>query len=270
MSVSEPSSIASASSLLPLLGTTDMTRAVAWRHGESVTAGVFLAHVAQVAKQLPRACHVINLCDDRYAFLVAFCAALTQGQTNLLPPSRAPQAVTDIMAAHPGCYTVGEQHLSVAPPGHVYLPSLHATPAATDVMPHIAADHVAAIGYTSGSTGRPQASVKTWGSYAASSGGNLNMLRRHLDEPFQVLATVPPQHMYGMEFSVLLPLFGNIGVHAGRPLLPADVARALDELPSPRVLVTTPVHLRALRLHRHLRAGAPPGRRGRLPHRRPR
>jgi acyl-coenzyme A synthetase/AMP-(fatty) acid ligase len=46
--------------------------------------------------------------------------------------------------------------------------------------------------------------------------------------------------------SVLLPLLGAVGVHAGRPFFPADVAAALAEVPAPRVLVTTPVHLRAL------------------------
>jgi acyl-coenzyme A synthetase/AMP-(fatty) acid ligase len=61
-----------------------------------------------------------------------------------------------------------------------------------------------------------------------------------------VLATVPPQHMYGMELSVLLPLIGDMAVHAGRPLFPADIAAALAELPRPRVLVSTPVHLRAI------------------------
>lgn len=246
MSVTESSRGVAVPPRLPLLGTTDPARRVAWRADGPVDAGTFLAHVARVAEHLPGARHVINLCEDRYAFLVAFCAALVRGQTNLLPPSRAPQAVADIMAAHPGCYTVGDQRPAECPPGHVSLPPLRRGEAAAGDMPLVDAAHVAAIGHTSGSTGRPQSSIKTWGSYAASTAGNLGMLRRHLDEPFQVLATVPPQHMYGMEMSVLLPLFGNIGVHAGRPLLPADVARALDELPTPRVLVSTPVHLRAL------------------------
>jgi acyl-coenzyme A synthetase/AMP-(fatty) acid ligase len=61
-----------------------------------------------------------------------------------------------------------------------------------------------------------------------------------------VVATVPPQHMYGFETSVLLPLLSGFGIHAGRPLLPADVAAALEEIPTPRVLVSTPIHLRSL------------------------
>src|SRR5690606_38927380 len=35
-------------------------------------------------------------------------------------------------------------------------------------------------------------------------------------------------------------------VHAGRPFFPADIAATLAEMPSPRVLVTTPVHLKTL------------------------
>ena len=61
-----------------------------------------------------------------------------------------------------------------------------------------------------------------------------------------IVATVPPQHMYGMELSVLMPLLGGAGIHGAHPLYPADVAAALEDLPAPRVLVTTPVHLRAL------------------------
>ncbi|HEX7338936.1 MAG TPA: AMP-binding protein [Rhodanobacteraceae bacterium] len=236
----------SSSATLPLLADAAARRVVAWRHGAPVRVDAFLADVMSTAARLPAAPAVVNLCVDRYAFLVAFCAALVAGQTNLLPPSRAEQAVRDVMAAHPGCYALGDQADvgGIAP--YLALPSLTGTTATTTAVPTIAADHVAAIGYTSGSTGKPVANAKTWGSFAASSAGNLGMLRAHLDEPFHVLATVPPQHMYGMELSVLLPLFGHAGVHAGRPLLPADVARELAELPAPRVLATTPVHLRAL------------------------
>jgi acyl-coenzyme A synthetase/AMP-(fatty) acid ligase len=45
---------------------------------------------------------------------------------------------------------------------------------------------------------------------------------------------------------VLLPLLGDVQVHSGRPFFPADIATALAQMPEPRVLVTTPVHLRAL------------------------
>jgi acyl-coenzyme A synthetase/AMP-(fatty) acid ligase len=61
-----------------------------------------------------------------------------------------------------------------------------------------------------------------------------------------ILGTVPPQHMYGFESTVLLPLLSGGALCAGRPFFPADIATALAQLPPPRVLVTTPVHLRSL------------------------
>jgi acyl-coenzyme A synthetase/AMP-(fatty) acid ligase len=234
--------------LLPLLGAADPARIVAWRHGQAVSAANFLADVRTVAALLPHAPAAVNLCDDRYAFLVAFCAVVWRGQVNLLPSSRAPQAVDEVMQAHPGCYALGEQRLDPAPPDYRQLPALDARPPliADAGWPSIPADQVVAIGYTSGSTGVPSANVKTWGSFHASNAGNLARLQAAIGERFEVVATVPPQHMYGMEMSVLLPLLGNIGVHTGRPFFPADVAAALAAVPAPRVLVTTPVHLRAL------------------------
>ena len=233
---------------LPLLGADDPARVVAWRHGEPVSAARFLAQVQAVAAELPTAAAAVNLCEDRYAFLVAFCAIALRGQANLLPSSRAPQAVDEVMAAHPGCYALGEQALDPAPRSYRQLPSLDAAPPLDPAAawPSIPAGQVVAIGYTSGSTGTPGANLKTWGSFHASNAGNLAMLRAAVGLRFAIVATVPPQHMYGMEMSVLLPLLGGVGMHAGRPFFPADVAAALAEVPAPRVLVTTPVHLRAL------------------------
>jgi acyl-coenzyme A synthetase/AMP-(fatty) acid ligase len=238
---------------LPLLSAADPSRVLVRRHGEAVTAARFLAQVQAVAAGLPAAAAVVNLCEDRYAFLVAFCAIVLRGQINLLPSSRAPQAVDEVMAAHPGCYALGEQALDPAPPGYRLMPSLDvASPPDTDASwadtswPMIPAEQVVAIGYTSGSTGIPSANEKTWGSFHASNAGNLDMLHAVVGRHVEIVATVPPQHMYGMEMSVLLPLLGEISVHAGRPFFPADVAAALAEVPPPRLLVTTPVHLRAL------------------------
>ncbi|WP_266159508.1 AMP-binding protein [Dyella silvatica] len=232
----------------PLLSAGDPQRVLAWCEGEAISAVRFHAQVRRVAAQLPSGAAAVNLCENRYSFLVAFCAIALRGQANLLPPSRAPQAVAEVMAAHPGCYVLGEQDSTSATHSCWQLPALSAEPLTPEdfVLPQIPADQLVAIGYTSGSTGAPRANPKTWRSFHASNAGNLRMLQGVIGKHFHVVATVPPQHIYGLEMSVLLPLLGEISIHAGRPFFPADVAAALAEVPEPRVLVTTPVHLRAL------------------------
>lgn len=235
---------------LPLMHHASDERVVAWRSGSPVSASQFMAQVHAVAALLPVATAAVNLCDDRYAFLVAFCAVVVRGQTNLLPSSRAHQAIDEVMSAHPGCYAIGEQSLSPAPEGYLQMPSLDGLPhdasPSAEFWPQIPAQQVVAIGYTSGSTGTPSANLKTWGSFHASNAGNLARLHATVGERFSVVATVPPQHMYGLELSVVLALLGDVSVHAGRPFFPADVAAALAATSTPRVLVITPIHLRAL------------------------
>ncbi|HSX61914.1 MAG TPA: AMP-binding protein [Tahibacter sp.] len=229
---------------LPLMAGSER-RIVAWRQGRPVRQSEFLGHVAAVAARLPCVNAAVNLCEDRYHFLVAFAAVAVAGQTNLLPPSRARQAVDEVMAAHPGCYAISDCVLDAAPPQLWQLPALDEL-AAGDVaaVPLIPGDQVVAIGYTSGSTGSPKPNPKTWRSFRASTALNATLLVGGTAP--SLVATVPPQHMYGMEMSVLLPLLADVGVDAAKPLMPADIAAALAALPAPRLLVTTPVHLRAL------------------------
>jgi acyl-coenzyme A synthetase/AMP-(fatty) acid ligase len=179
--------------------------------------------------------------------MVTFCAMVLRGQVNLLPPSRAPLAVRDVMANHPGCYAVGEQRLEPAPAGYRRLPPLAADALASAAeAPMVRADQLVAIGYTSGSTGQPGANAKSWRSFRISTAANLERLQALVDREFDMVATVPPQHMYGMEMSVLLPLLAQVSVHAGRPFFAGDIVAALAAMARPPVLVTTPVHLRVL------------------------
>ena len=234
-----------ASSPLSSIAVGHARRAIVFDEHGDVPLDRFLAQVRGVAAMLPAAAHAINLCEDRYRFLVAFCAVAMRGQTNLLPPSRAPAAVDEAMAQHPDSYCIGDGDLAPAPARYLRLPD--ALPERIGDTPLLDDDALVAIGYTSGSTGRPHANPKTWGSFRRSTAQNLEALSDLWPEgDAHLVATVPPQHMYGMEMSVLLPLLGPVAVHAARPFFPGDVARALAHARGPRILVTTPVHLRAL------------------------
>lgn len=217
-------------------------RAIAWREGERITLDEFSRHVASLAAALPAGTAMINLCEDRYHFLVAYAAALLRTHTVLLPHTRAEQVVVEVQQSHPASYRCNDAHVAAAMRDPV--------PHAIEANPQVPADHLSMIGFTSGSTGHSKQFPKRWRTSAGSNDCNAATIREALglasgDVPW-IVATVPPQHMYGMELSILLPLAGGMAVHAGRPLFPADIARALEEIPEPRVLVSTPVHLRAI------------------------
>ena len=228
--------------VLPLLADADASRVIAWRSGKAVSAGKFLDAVCALAARLPSARHVVNLCDDRYSFTVAFCAAAVAGQTSLLPGTRAPQTIAETLAAYPDSYVLVERALDPAPARQFVLPQALRGRAMS--MPALPPDRVVAIAFTSGSTGVPKANPKTWGAVCASSAFNAAAVCR--DSAPNIVATVPPQHMYGLELSVLMPLRSRASIHSGQPFFPADVVRALEQVPAPRVLVTTPHHLHAL------------------------
>jgi len=249
----QPGPSAAAPSERQPLARGDAARAIAYDASGAVSLETFFAHVRGLARQLPDAGHAVNLCEDRYRFLVAFCAVALRGQTTLLPPSRTRAAIDEVRALHPDSYCLGDgehcgcPHASLAPLLH-YIRMPDVLPLCEGERPHVDDDALVAIGFTSGSTGAPRPNAKTWRSFRTSTAQNLAALAGLWpgDDIVHAVATVPPQHMYGMEMSVLLPLLGNVAVHGARPFFPQDVADALREARAQRLLVTTPVHLRAL------------------------
>ena len=65
-------------------------------------------------------------------------------------------------------------------------------------------------------------------------------------EDIVVVGTVSPQHMYGLESTVLMALHGPCALVAEHPLHPDEVIAVLSQVSGRRVLITAPVHLRAL------------------------
>ncbi|MGQ0801524.1 MAG: AMP-binding protein [Pseudomarimonas sp.] len=227
-----------------------LERPIAFDGQRFIPAREFLTQVHGLAAQLPECSHLLNLCDGRYAFMLTWCAALLRGIPTLLPPSRAPSVILEMLDRYPEAWAVGDDgypdgvRLERFPPRFHSLPT--PLPSAAGVRPQLSTDLLAAIGFTSGSSGPPKAQSKYWGSFCATTAHNLTALLAHTEPGCHLLATVPSQHMFGMETAVLLPLRCDVSIHTARPFFPADIVAALAQLPTPRVLVTTPVHLRAL------------------------
>lgn len=215
---------------------------VARWQGRLISRAQFLAHVRHVAERLPEGRFGVNLCDDRYLFMVAFAALLYRGHTNLLPPTRINTVVAEVARQFTPCLCIVERPDPQLPLPQFVMPELQAVEGADGVVPGVAARHAAAVVFTSGSTGQPSANWKYWGDLVR---GSLLAQQRFAVAPgTEIVATVPAQHMYGLETSILLPLLTGMVANAERPFFAADIRRTLEQACEPRILITTPVHLR--------------------------
>ena len=230
---------------LPLLRHSGQHSVVAYCGDGPITLGRFLHDVREVARALPDVPHVLNVCADRYRFAVGLAAALTRGQATLLPPNQTPEMLERLQSGYAGLYRLADGPARDFNLPTVAFPAIPAHDGHAGEVPSIPASQPATLMFTSGSTGDPVPHMKTWGTLVASGaaeGARLGLA----DSGAVVLGTVPPQHMYGLESTVIMPLQCGLALHHARPFYPADVCDALAALPRPRALVTTPVHLRAL------------------------
>lgn len=220
----------------------------AYRQGRAISVRTFLQDVALVAASLPQRSHVLNACTDRYHFAVGLAAAILKRQVSLLPPSHNPEMVRQMREIHPQVYCLSEQALAgMDLPWLAYpLPDGAGSQSLEQVLPipQIDVDQVIACVFTSGSTGRPTEHIKRWGSLVRNVMAEALRLGLSADSGHSLVGTVPPQHMYGLESTVLVAWQSGTAMVAERPFYPADISATLAALPSPKVLVTTPFHLR--------------------------
>jgi acyl-coenzyme A synthetase/AMP-(fatty) acid ligase len=216
--------------------------ALVWRGGVPIPRETLLGEAAVVAAALPAGRYVINLCESREAFVILFAASIVAGRIQLMPAARGETALAEMRAEYPDSACAGDEDVQRWRAG--------STAGAVPKLVPEDDDRLVMMGFTSGSTGKSQAHSKRWRALANSARLNSAAIRSALGlapgDPLSVIGTVPAHHMYGIELTVLLPLFAGMSVHADRPLFPADVAAVLAQPVRPRLLVSTPLHLRAL------------------------
>jgi len=231
---------------------------VAYRGGRAIEARQFLADVRQLAECLPSGKHLLNACVDRYRFSVGFAAGLISDKVNLLPSTHAPEFVRQLAQFAPDAFCLTDQErCDIDLPRFRYprdIGERKLGPAANHLrggtasycVPQIPQEQVAAIVFTSGSTGTPLPHKKTWGRLTRCVRDGASRLGLLDGTAHTLIGTVPAQHMYGLESTVLLALQSGNAFAAERPFYPADICAAIIAAPRPRALVSTPIHLRTL------------------------
>jgi acyl-coenzyme A synthetase/AMP-(fatty) acid ligase len=210
------------------------------------SAGDLLRDAAAVARALPpassRADRALVVCDDRYRFAVCLLAAWKTGRVVALPPNGQPGTIRRLAAESGATMVLGDGGQA---PG-LDVRSVLARPGAavpTFAPPGFEADLLLAILSTSGSTGAPE----PWPKTAAQLLGEALLLSEvfGVGPGDRILATLPPQHIYGLLFGVLLPLVSGAAFLRSTPLHPESVGERARES-SATVLVSVPAHLKYL------------------------
>jgi len=98
--------------------------------------------------------------------------------------------------------------------------------------------------FTGGSTGKPQIWAKTRENIFGE--GFFLASRYGVSDGDCILATIPPYHIYGLLFSVVLPLVSSATVVESMPSFPSEIARVAKEHRI-TLLASVPAHYRVLR-----------------------
>jgi len=181
--------------------------------------------------------------EDRGLIAAAVLASLAGGPALLLPHSFSPQALAG-MQQTTGCRLAIADVARPFPEGvRVCSPPAHLPAVDTFAWPLYPERELLRL-YTGGSTGAPQIWAKT--------GNNLFAEAQFLAHRFQVTAndriaaTISPYHIYGLLYSVLLPLVAGCSVLPGTPSFPQEIKAALQDQKA-TILISVPAHYRALR-----------------------
>ena len=231
---------------MPLVRGFGAGAAFAYRGGRRLSIEQFLWDVSRLAASLPDRQYLLNLCTDRYHFSVAFAAALVRRQINLLPPNETPDLIERLASQYPGVYCLSDRPTGLESLETVLFPELSDRGTAALPVPGVPEKQVAAIVFTSGSTGESVPYRKTWGSLVRVALAEIEILGLRSRRGMALAGTVPPQHVFGLEATVLTVMQGGLVLHARRAFYPADIRGDLASLPRPRGLVISPVHLRVL------------------------
>lgn len=204
--------------------------------GSAISLGQFRHDVLQNRDRLPTGEGEILLhCRGRYAFSVALLAAWLAEKTVILPPNNLDETLAAIRSRCRIDYEFDDSWGETLLAGKSTVS--HGNWAVT-LKPFETALRL----FTSGSTGKPKVIVKSIGNLF----DEVITLRDQFDWPGgPITGSVPPTHLYGLTFTVLLPWILRTPWIDDIPLFPGDISRTL-EMASSRTLISVPTQYRAL------------------------
>lgn len=204
--------------------------------GKTIELARFAADLSSLKKQLEQSCgDVLISCKGRYAFSVALLATWQAGRLAILPPNLLARTLNHITHCHDVTTVLDDDFLGG-------LKGSDSTFKQSCLELSFHAQDEGLIIYTSGSSGEPKAIKKTIGnlfSEALAIQSTLPALHAPL------VASVPPNHLYGLTFSIILPWALGVAIVDECPLHAEEVLDMMNAVKAD-LLITVPVHLSAM------------------------
>lgn len=181
--------------------------------------------------------------EDKGLIAAALLASLDSGLTMVLPYAFSDQAIREVHQVVRFKIAVTDQPEKLPPEIDAMVPDSNS--AVDPSFPRITdPDSVFLKFYTGGSTGKPKIWSKTPRNLFEEA--FYHSQRFNISEDDRILATVPPYHIYGFLFTVLIPFVSSARVVAEICTFPQEIRNAL-QCHSATILVSVPMHYRILR-----------------------
>ena len=217
---------------------------------EFIRTGERLADVYAMAAEIRdhfgpgngRTAPVCLAADSKAMMAAALLASLAGGPQMLLPYSFSARPLADMQKATGFNVAVSDSNPGMPAGVELFRPARRHQP---DDLSSAAAgpeDKLLQI-FTGGSTGSPQIWTKT----VENIFGEALFLRNHfaITEQDCIVSTISPYHIYGLLFSIALPLVSGASVVAGTPSFPGEI-RDTVRRHGATILAAVPPHYRAL------------------------
>ncbi|MGW8159923.1 MAG: class I adenylate-forming enzyme family protein [Desulfoprunum sp.] len=181
--------------------------------------------------------------EDRAVIAAALLASLAGGPVLLLPFAFSAQALVAMHKATGFAVVITDVHRDLPPGVEVVCPRRGDSGPEMHRQAIAPREEILRL-YTGGSTGVPQIWPKTGINLFAEA----LFLTRHfgVSSTDRIVATISPYHIYGLLYSVLLPLVSGASVAPGMPSYPDEIVHAVRERQA-SILVSVPAHYRILR-----------------------
>ncbi len=186
----------------------------------------------------------VCLCiEDKPHLLSALLASLAGAPPFILPHAFHPRVLRELREAKPFRLILTDADIE-PPEGSVVIRLEDCPPGNRPLKLVRPPDQPFLSLFTGGSTGKP----RTWAKTSANLFGEAFYIARTLGigNGDCLLSTVPPQHIYGLLYSVLLPFVASAQVLRRTCTFPREILAALQQEKA-TVLVGVPIHYRALR-----------------------